>query len=68
MATRKKRSKKEAEPPEAVVLPAGKPVRLLVHDWPFLYSVIGNGDLVVNKRLQPSRPAPPQRKRVDEES
>lgn len=33
------------------MLPVGKPVRLLAHDWPFLYSVLNNGDLVVNKRL-----------------
>jgi len=33
------------------LLPVGKPVRLLAHDWPFLYSLLRNGDLVVNKRL-----------------
>jgi hypothetical protein len=41
------------------------PVRLLAHDWPFLYSVLANGDLVINQRL-PSPPLPMQhRKRAD---
>ena len=33
-------------------------MRLLPHDWPFLYSVLPNGDLVINKRLPP--PAKPK--------
>jgi len=38
--------------PSSIPPPVGRPVRLLAHDWPFLYSVLPNGDLVVNKRLQ----------------
>jgi len=36
------------------------PVRLLAHEWPFLYSVLPNGDLVINKRL----PTPPKPERT----
>jgi hypothetical protein len=56
-------SRREPPPPPEAVEPGpmtlrpGMPVRLLVHDWPFLYSVLPNGDLVINKRLPPSRSA-----------
>lgn len=33
------------------MLSPGKPVRLIAHVWPFLYSVLSNGDLVMNRRL-----------------
>lgn len=41
-----------AQPPH---LPSGKPIRLIAQDWPFLYSVLPNGDLVINKRLPVAR-------------
>lgn len=53
MATRKK----AAPPPDEEgphLLRAGMPTRLLPFDWPFLYSVLPNRDLVLNKRLPPS--------------
>lgn len=40
------------------------PVRLLAHDWPFLYSVLSNGDLVMNRRLP--KPKAPARRRREE--
>ena len=44
------------------------PTRLLPHDWPFLYSVVDNGDLVINKRL-PLAPRPAsKRKRVEKDA
>lgn len=66
MATRKKRPKPEEVSTGPVALRPGMPTRLLPHDWPFLYSVVENGDLVINKRL-PLVPRPAlKRKRVDE--
>lgn len=40
------------------------PMRLLPYDWPFLYSVMENGDLVMNKRLP--KPKPSVRRRREE--
>lgn len=54
-----------AEPPSPAALNPGLPVRLLPHDWPFLYSVLANGDVVLNKRLVLSQPAARSRKRAD---
>lgn len=39
-----------AESEEKFTPPAGVPVRLITHDWPFLYSVTAQG-LVINKRV-----------------
>lgn len=50
MAPRKK-APPAAPEPEPVVPRPGMPVRLMPHDWPFLYSVLANGDLVMNQRL-----------------
>jgi hypothetical protein len=61
MASRAKKSTPSEEEPGPVALRPGMPVRLLPHDWPFLYSVVANGDLVINKRLPP--PQPPKRSR-----
>lgn len=44
------------------------PVRLLPHDWPFLYSVLPNRDLVINKRLPPAPRAAEPRKKASETS
>jgi hypothetical protein len=59
------RTKKQPPPDDEQVGPLplrpGMPVRLLPYDWPFLYSVVPNGDLVINKRLP--APAPPKRSR-----
>jgi len=64
MTTRKKTSTSAGDT-EPVTARPGMPVRLLAHDWPFLHSVLPNGDLVINQRL-PSPPRPKQnRKRVD---
>jgi len=63
MAARKKAAPPAPEPDPAVFRPPGMPVRLLPHDWPFLYSVLANGDLVMNQRLPV--PARPRRKRAD---
>lgn len=63
------RSRKPPPPAAAVPAPAapqpGLPVRLLPHDWPFLYSVLANGDVVINKRLPAAAPTARSRKRVD---
>ena len=64
MATRKRKSEPEPEAPGPVALRPGMPTRLLPHDWPFLYSVIDNGDLVINKRLQLSKPKATNRPRI----
>lgn len=61
MATRKKKSTPEEAPAGPAALRPGMPTRLLPHDWPFLYSVVDNGDLVINKRL-PLAPASIQTK------
>lgn len=60
MAARRQPPAPPAEPADPGPLPlrAGMPVRLLPHDWPFLYSVLPNGDLVINKRLPVSRTMP----------
>jgi hypothetical protein len=60
MAPRKKQPQAE-EAIGATPLRAGMPVRLTLFDWPFLYSVLSNGDFVINKRLP--QPAPPRRSR-----
>lgn len=53
---------------EAQPLAQGMPVRLLPHDWPFLYSVLPNGDLVMNRRLKaPARRPVKRREDVDAE-
>ena len=44
------------------------PVRLLPHDWPFLYSVLPHGDLVMNKRLPPAPAARRSRGQVIEDA
>jgi len=49
--------------PELPVPPPGMPVRVLPFDWPFLYTVLANGDLVLNQRL-PVKPKPVARKRT----
>jgi hypothetical protein len=49
MPSRKARPQPSLEGPQ--LLREGMPTRLLPYDWPFLYSVLANGDLVVNKRL-----------------
>ena len=68
MATRKKKSTPEEAPTGPVALRPGMPTTLLPHDWPFLYSVVDNGDLVINKRL-PLAPRPaPKRKRVEKDA
>jgi len=54
---RRKKSDPADEPPRHAALPPGTPVRLLAYDWPFPYSVLPNGNLVINKRL-PSPPKP----------
>ena len=65
MAPRKKAAAPSAPAPEPTAFrPPGIPVRLLPHDWPFLYSVLANGDLVINQRLSVARPKP-GRKRTD---
>jgi len=64
MAARKKAVAPPPREPEPVVPRPGMPVRLLPHDWPFLYSVLANGDLVMNQRLPMSRPKA-NRKRTD---
>lgn len=67
MASRKK-APPPVEEPGPVVLRPGMPVRLLPHDWPFLYSVLANGHLVINQRL-PLAPRPkPVRKRIDKDA
>ncbi len=68
MASRERKPRAEAEPPAAVAPNPGWPVRLLPHDWPFLYSVLANGDVVVNKRLAVAAPATRSRKRSDTET
>ncbi|MDR7269539.1 hypothetical protein J2X20_002168 [Pelomonas saccharophila] len=65
MASRIRKPRADVDPPAPVVPGLGLPVRLLPHDWPFLYSVLANGDVVVNKRLALAQPAKAGRKRVD---
>jgi hypothetical protein len=60
MAPRKKQPQAD-EPVGPTPLRSGMPVRLISFDWPFLYSVLPNGDFVVNKRLP--QPEPPRRSR-----
>jgi len=64
MASRKKAAPPPREP-EPAAPRSGMPVRLLPHDWPFLYSVLANGDLVMNQRLAVPARAKPARKRAD---
>lgn len=68
MATSKKKPALEPEPSGPLPLRPGMPTRLLPRDWPFLYSVVENGDLVINKRLPLATPSPPKRKRVDKDA
>jgi hypothetical protein len=49
MPSRKVRPQPSLEGPQP--LREGMPTRLLPYDWPFLYSVLASGDLVVNKRF-----------------
>jgi hypothetical protein len=65
MASRSRKPRAAVEPAAPVVPNPGLPVRLLAHDWPFLYSVLANGDVVVNKRLAAARPTQPSRQRDD---
>lgn len=65
MATRKKNPPPEPDSSGPVVLRPGMPTRLLAHDWPFLYSVVDNGDLVINKRLPLVKTAAAKRARID---
>ena len=57
MVPRKKPTAPVAERAQAPAPRPGLPVRLLPHDWPFLYSVLANGDLVLNQRLPRARVA-----------
>lgn len=65
MASRSRKPRADVEPVALATPGQGLPVRLLPHDWPFLYSVLANGDMVVNKRLVAARPAKAGRKHVD---
>jgi hypothetical protein len=65
MASRRKVAAPVDEPGPVVLRP-GMPVRLLPHDWPFLYSVLANGHLVINQRLPLLQGAQQSRRRVDE--
>jgi hypothetical protein len=65
MASRDKPATPVGEPGPVVLRP-GMPVRLLPHDWPFLYSVLTNGHLVINQRLPSPQAARKSRRRVDE--
>jgi len=58
MATQRRKDAHAGEAPQDGLVPLQPvmPIRLLPYDWPFLYSVLANGDLVTNKRL-PSAPA-----------
>lgn len=53
---RKRQENEDRQPEGPHPLRPGMPTRLLPHAWPFLYSVLPNGDLVVNKRLPPAQP------------
>jgi hypothetical protein len=64
----KRRPKDTSADADAQPLAPGMPVRLLPHDWPFLYSVLPNGDLVMNRRLNvPVRRPAKRRAEVDAE-
>lgn len=65
MASRTRKPRADVDPPVPVVPGLGLPVRLLPHDWPFLYSVLANGDVVVNKRLAQAPTTARSRKRID---